>query len=158
VKTTNPVAPAALRRTTSRTRTAPTALNPTVYSLHGSPFDVLYAGPPTIPAIAPAYPGLQVSYPTAPPAIQVFATTASTTASVALILDLGRNVDVARIELYGNPLLPAFYGDDGRPVFNFGLPRAIGVAIGEDLWLNRTGTSCASTTCGTSRPKDSASG
>jgi hypothetical protein len=128
----NTAYPVPLRRRTSRTRTARAALpRPTVYALTGFGFEDLYAGAPVARPANPAFPDATASLPLAPVALQVFAAAPSANAEFSLVLDLGRNVDLARIELYGNPLLPPL-DDHGRSVFNFGIPRGLAAAIGPE--------------------------
>ena len=94
----------------------------------------LYAGPP---AAAESLPGQVSGHAVDPPfrssSVQVFAAFGDQRAEVALLLDLGENRDVARLELYGNLLLPPIE-ENGRPLGNFGLPHALAVAVVEEPW------------------------
>lgn len=151
--TSNPLQPAPLRRATSRTRTAPEPLaRPEVLFFYAFPFQAfsrLYAGPVDAGQYPPTIPGLEnysINYPFTSTALQVFAfaPVPDRAAVVArelqphgyLILDLGQDVEVARLEMYGNLLLPPLAADSG-PLFNFGLPRAVGVAVLEEPQLRR---------------------
>ena len=127
-----PALPVALSRATSRTRTGRHPLSPvTVWRVTGQgDIRMLYAGPVQIPAMAPILPG-SVAYPFTAEAVQVMAWAGSGDAIVVVMLDLGAEYDVARIELYGNLLLPPEEAN-GRPLYNFGVPRRVVVAVAEE--------------------------
>ena len=94
--------------------------------------DALYAGPPLAPAGCPLLPGQLVVAPFPDVAVQVLARFGGgAPPKVVLVVDLGANREVARLELYGNVLLPPSL-QGGRPVHNFGLPRTVRVAMAED--------------------------
>lgn len=120
-----------LRRAPSRTRTARRHLDGVAIALVDGAvdFSTLYAGPAVLPATAANIPG-RLAY-RAGEAIQVHAR-GGADASLVVVLDLGDNCDVARLELYGNLLLPP-YEVEARPAVNFGLPRSLGVAVLEPL-------------------------
>lgn len=123
-----------LRRAPSRTRTAREPIGkPHVSGIYGIPmanFIELYAGPPVVAPETAQFPGHTLSVPFADAAIQVRARIASQLAIVLLLIDLGENRDLSRLEFYGNPLLAPDL-QAGRPRTNFGLPRAVGVAVRE---------------------------
>lgn len=142
--------PVQLERATSRTRTGPHPIDsPSVTALVPAPyggFSELYAGPVVQPGSVPGLPGTAAS-PFADQAVQVRAVAADPAADPAtlfliLVLDLGQPTDVARIELYGNLLLPPVE-DDGQPRHNFGLPRYVGTAVldGDESYVDRHGLS-----------------
>jgi hypothetical protein len=94
----------------------------------------LYAGAPTDPATCSLFPGHMALPPFVGSSVRVRALgheDADADLSVAVMLDLGSNRDVARLELYGNPLLPPAE-EGGRPVHNLGLPRALALYALED--------------------------
>ena len=130
-----PRAAAELRIASSRTRTArlplplPTPLSVSGVGLAGNLVDY-YLGPPQQPASVPSFPGHSVRYGFDNVALQLYLRVKRDDAKVVLVLDFGRNVDLARIELYGNPLVPPI-DDSSGPVGNFGLPRAVAVAVSE---------------------------
>ncbi len=135
MKTASPFLPGPLERATSRTRTARAPLTGVFARQVESnvPEAPLYAGPPAAPATLIRLPGHLVDAPFAASAVQVFGTFGDRRDTrVGLLLDLAANRDVARIELYGNLLLPPVE-EGGRPVHNFGLPRAVAVAVCEDI-------------------------
>ncbi|MCW5736970.1 MAG: hypothetical protein KIS73_22785 [Enhydrobacter sp.] len=123
-----------LRRAPSRTRTAREPIGkPRVSAIHGLPpgnFTELYAGPPVAAPENPQFPGHTIGLPFAEAAIQVKARVTSQLAIVLLMVDLGENRDLSRLEFYGNPLLAPDL-QAGRPRTNFGLPRAVGLAVRE---------------------------
>jgi hypothetical protein len=123
-----------LRRASSRTRTARIPISkPHVSVVYGFPpgnFNELYAGPPQVAPENPQFPGHTVELPFADAAVQVRSRSTSQLALVLLMIDLGENRDLSRIEFYGNPLLAPDISA-GRPRANFGLPRAVGVAVRE---------------------------
>lgn len=127
-------APQILRRATSRTRTArapfATPSAAWVFGFEPASFEELYAGPPDVAPLNPKFPGHTAALPFADAAVQVYARADRQLSFVLLLIDLHANRDLARIELYGNPLLPP---DDqgGRPVHNFGLPTTVGMAVRE---------------------------
>ena len=144
---TDPFRPSPLRRASSRTRTAkvPTPLQALyLYPTSGpASFSELYAGPvdsQRFPAVHPRFSPATVNYKFSPQALQIYAFYPSegrpetaarqTNPGVALIADLGKSMEIARIELYGNLLLPPLDAASG-PLFNFGLPRRVGVAVAE---------------------------
>lgn len=125
----------ALRLAPSRTRTGPEPLSHvslTLDLLPNVPADALYAGPPALTATVATLPGQSVATPFADRGIQVSARFSGTVPrALVVVVDLGANRDVARIELYGNLLLPpAFAG--ARPVHNFGIPRSLVVSAMEE--------------------------
>src|SRR5262245_50137386 len=126
--------PSELRWRASRTRTARQPLKmPHALSVSGrGTFDELYAGTPSGAAATPRLPGLSITDPMPGAALQCLGATSDSDGAITLVLDLRRSVDVARIELYGNLLLPPVR-EHGRPRFNFGLPRAIAVAVSTEL-------------------------
>jgi hypothetical protein len=136
MKPNDPFRPGQLCRASSRTRTARAPLAG-IFARHVDatvPATQLYAGPPE----ASRGPGPLASewfapaFPDASSAVQVRGLFGERQdASVLLLLDLGVNRDVSRIEMYGNLLLPPVE-ENGRPVYNFGLPRGVAVAVSED--------------------------
>ncbi len=129
-----PRGPSPLRVASSRTRTAPLPLRPASLALDLVPHvvaDALYAGPPLAPTSCPLFPGQALEVPFADVAVQVLARFgAGAPDSVVLVVDLGADREVARLELYGNALLPPLL-QGGRPVHNFGLPRTVRVGCAE---------------------------
>lgn len=150
----DPFRPSVLRRATSRTRTGPALLLKDTEALfiHGSPFQVfehLYAGPVDAERFPPLSQGLgwiMPNYPTEA-ALQIFAFVPASedvpleqlrenvinheaSPAVDLIVDLGKPRQISRVELYGNFMLPPLDHATG-PLFNFGLPRTMGIAISE---------------------------
>lgn len=131
-----PRAAGELRLASSRTRTArkplamPTPITITGVGIAGNLLD-FHLGAPTHPAEHPAFPGHTVRYPFDDVALQLYLRLKADQAKILLILDLGANVDLARIELYGNPLLPPI-DDASGPTANFGVPRAIAVGVSEE--------------------------
>lgn len=124
--------PVPLSRATSRTRTArhPLAtLN--VAHVEGTPdLGSIYAGPVARDAHSPFLPGT-LRYPPMSEALQVYGLSEGNAASyLGLVVDLGRQCEVSRVELYGNLLLPPFF-TAGQPVHNFGLPRGVAIAVSE---------------------------
>jgi hypothetical protein len=131
-----PRAIAEMRVASSRTRTArnalpmPTPLSVTGVGLAGHIVEY-HLGAPQRPAEHPAFPGSSAVIPFADVGLQVYLRLNADNVNVVLVLDLGENVDLARIELYGNPLLPPV-DDSSGPVFNFGVPRAVAIAVSEE--------------------------
>ena len=131
-----PRATTEVRVASSRTRTArnalpmPTPLSVTGVGLAGHLVEY-YLGVPQRPAEHPAFPASSAVIPFADIGLQVYLRLNADNVKVVLVLDFGENVDLARIELYGNPLLPPV-DDSSGPVFNFGVPRAVAVAVSEE--------------------------
>lgn len=129
---------AEIRVASSRTRTArtplpmPTPITISGVGLAGNIVD-FHLGSPQRPAEHPAFPGTTIQYPFDDLALQVYLRLKADQAKVILVLDFGRNVELARIELYGNPLLPPI-DDATGPLSNFGIPRAIAVGVSEEAF------------------------
>jgi hypothetical protein len=126
--------PVPLSRATSRTWTARGPLrNVVVAQAEGTAnLTSLYAGPVAREARGPFVPG-RVSYPISLEALQIHAVASdSALAALTVILDLGEQREIARLELYGNLLLPPVT-EHGRPIHNFGLPRGLGIALAEEF-------------------------
>ncbi len=140
MRVTNPFQSSVLRRVTSRTNTASKPLTDArAEFIFGIPdFDELYAGPVDAlrfpPSAAPMH-SVSILYPVFQGAVQVFgvlpADDASQDPSVTLLVDLGFNRDISRIELYGNLALPPV-DENGLPKCNFGLPRSVSVSVCEN--------------------------
>lgn len=129
--------PMPLSRATSRTRTARHPLNNLIVTqAEGSPnLSSIYAGPVIREASSPFVSGSLIC-PFSAEALQIFAlSTNNEPAALMVILDLGEQHEVSRIEFYGNLLLPPVH-KNGRPVHNFGLPRAMAVAVAEEFILD----------------------
>jgi hypothetical protein len=124
-----------LRLSTSRTETARYRLpRPTPIHISATPANSLfdaYVGAPTLPPVNPAFPGATMNLPFAAEAIQFFIAFTQPDPIVLLSLDLGANYDLARIELFGNPLLPPLSQNE-KPAANFGLPSRIHVLVSEE--------------------------
>jgi hypothetical protein len=123
------------RLSTSRTETAriPLAMPVPVYLLP-TPVTALldvYTGPPVFTPANAAFPGHTVQLPFADCGLQLQVMLADPKGMVFLTVDLGSNRDLARIELYGNPLLSPVTGQE-KPVHNFGVPRRIHVLTTEE--------------------------
>ena len=128
-------APSEVRLSTSRTETARRPLaRPQPVSVQCNPIEAYldsHVGVPQRPPLNPLFPGITLDLPFVDVAIQFQMLLASAEAMAFLTLDLGENQDLARIELYGNPLLcPISNGEP--PVQNFGLPRRLHILISEE--------------------------
>jgi hypothetical protein len=126
---------AQLRRATSRTRTArhPLAV-PTITAVsvtHPGSVVEAYAGAVALAPASELFPGHSAVLPFTDAAVQLRMIVDRADDAVVMLLDLGQNYDVARIELYGNALQPPI--DAGRrPQHNFALPRAVAFAASEE--------------------------
>jgi hypothetical protein len=122
-------------RATSRTRTAPTPITATLSFIDIDPaasVEAIYGGAPIVPASESAFPGHGVAFSSAAAGVQIGVRFApGIDGRVLVMLDLGRNQDVSRLELYGNLLTPAVESQ-GRPVHNFGLPHGLLVGAIEE--------------------------
>lgn len=131
--------PAKLERASSRTRTAHHPLaRPQVIQLSPVPtlaFSTLHAGAPIWPATVPGLDGELDGLTPPESALQVLAVSNDyglEEGLLALLLDFEVPVEIARIELYGNLMLPPSE-DEGRPQHNFGLPGSLSIAVREGV-------------------------
>ena len=72
------------------------------------------------------FPGLTLQWPLREPSVALHVRSTRPESIIVLILDLGVDTDLARLELWGNPLLAAA-APGGHPEANMGLPRTLAV-------------------------------
>ena len=141
----DPFKPSPLQRTTSRTRTAKVPIEAEAIFIYGtSEFEDLYAGPVDVNRFPPgitALSGALATYPITQGALQVFGCNPNEGRQevidrkpdpiIYVFVDLGKLCQISRIELYGNLLQPPVDAATG-PLYNFGLPRRVSVAVAEE--------------------------